>query len=50
MSNLKKLLQSKDYKSKIKLYCSLVIANFPQKVEIKTEDREKVINICEIKK
>lgn len=49
MSNLLKLLQPKEYKSKIKLYCSFCVANFPQKVEIKTENRNKVINILEIK-
>ena len=47
MSNLLKLLQPKDYKSKIKLYCPFFVADFPQKVEIKTESRNKVITIKE---
>ena len=50
MSNLLKLLQPKEYKSKIKLYCPFFVANFPQKVKKQTENRNKVINICEIEK
>jgi hypothetical protein len=49
MSNLIKLLQPKDYKSKIKLYCPLIVANFPQKTLKQQEERNKVINICDIK-
>jgi hypothetical protein len=48
MSNLLKLLQPKEYKSKIKLYCPLIAANFPQKTLKQQENRNKVINICEI--
>ncbi len=40
----------KDFKPKYYLYCKDCIANFPQKVKIKTENRNKVINICEIQK
>ena len=47
MNNLLKLLQPKDYKSKIKLYCPLFVADFPQKVNTKTENRNKVITIKE---
>ena len=56
MSDLLKLLQPKEYKSKIKLYCPLIVANFPQKTLKQQEKRNKVINIkenqnfpCEIK-
>lgn len=49
MNNLLKLLQPPTYKSKIKLYCPFIIADFPQKVKKETEKRNKVINICEIK-
>lgn len=45
MSNLLKLLQPPTYKSKIKLYCPFIVANFPQKVKIQQEKRNKVINI-----
>jgi predicted PP-loop superfamily ATPase len=56
MSNLLKLLQPKEYRSKIKLYCPLIVANFPhfvkafsaQKTLKQQEKRNKVINICEI--
>jgi len=47
---LLKLLQPKEYKSKIKLYCPFFVADFPQKVKKQTENRNKVINICEIEK
>jgi hypothetical protein len=50
MNNLLKLLQPKDYKSKIRLYCKDCIADFPQKVKTQQENRNKVINICEIQK
>lgn len=50
MSNLIKLLQPKEYKSKIKLYCPFFVADFPQKVKKQQENKNKVINICEIKK
>jgi hypothetical protein len=47
MSNLIKLLQPKEYKSKIKLYCPFFVAAFPQKVNKQTENRNKVITIKE---
>lgn len=40
----------KTYKPKFVLCCLDCVANFPQKVKLNTENREKVINICEIKK
>jgi hypothetical protein len=44
----------KTYKPKFVLCCLDCIANFPQKVNTeylkKTENRNKVINICEIEK
>lgn len=40
----------KDFKQKYYLFCKDCVADFPQKVEIKTENRNKVINICEIEK
>jgi len=47
MSNLLKLLQPIGYKSKIKLCCSLCIADFPQKVKKQQENRPKIIIITE---
>jgi hypothetical protein len=47
MSNLIKLLQPKEYKSKIKLYCPFFVADFPQKTKKQTENRNKVITIKE---
>jgi hypothetical protein len=47
MSNLIKLLQPKEYKSKIKLYCPFFVADFPQKNKKQTENRNKVITIKE---
>ena len=47
MSNLLKLLQPKEYKSKIRLYCPFFVADFPQKVKVNIEKREKVIIIKE---
>jgi hypothetical protein len=41
------LLQPKEYKSKIKLYCSFFVADFPQKINKQTENRNKVITIKE---
>ena len=40
----------KDFKPKYYLYCKDCIADFPQKVKKETENRNKVINICEIEK
>jgi hypothetical protein len=40
----------KDFKQKYYLYCKDCIADFPQKVKTQQENRNKVINICEIQK
>ena len=37
----------KDFKQKYYLFCRDCVADFPQKVEIKTESRNKVITIKE---
>lgn len=47
MSNLLKLIQPPTYKSKIKLYCPLYVADFPQKTIKTTENRIKTIIITE---
>jgi len=47
MSNLLKLLQPKEYKSKIKLYCPFIVADFPQKTLKQQENRTKTIIITE---
>jgi hypothetical protein len=41
---------SKNFKQKYFLLCRGCIADFPQKVKVQQENRNKVINICEIKK
>lgn len=38
------------FKQKYYLFCRDCIADFPQKVKINTEKKNKVINICEIEK
>ena len=41
---------SKNFKQKYYLFCRDCISDFPQKVKKQQENRNKVINICEIKK